>query len=226
MVVIWDIIKKTALFGWEEIIYLVAYNIVTLVALLVGPTLLMTGINIGSALLMLAGSVAMFAIPPALFGLFWLTYQISLGNAVKFGTFWVGAKQHKKTAYFWGGINLLVIITLVSNILFYQAMTVTWAVFVGQFFYGLLVVWLILQLMVLALFPHMVEPNVRLALKNAMALIAVNPFAVIGMAAIVIGEIVLGGNFPVILGLFSVSLAALVASVTVAELIAISRGEK
>ncbi len=225
MVVIWDIIKKTALFGWEEIIYLVAYNIVTLTALLAGPTLLMFGVNGGSALLMLAGSVLMFVIPPTLFGLFWLTYQISLGNAVKFGTFWDGAKQHKKTAYIWGGINLLVILTLVSNILFYQAMAATWAIFVGQFFVGLLVVWFILQLMVLALFPHMVTPNVRQATRNALALIAVNPFAVIGMAAIVIGEIVLGGNFPVILGLFSVSLAALVASVTVAELVAISRGE-
>ena len=223
MVVIWDIIKKTALFGWEEIIYLVTYNIVTLATLLAGPTLVTYGVSGGSALLMLAGWALVFAIPPALFGLFWLTYQISLGNAVKFSTFWDGVKQHRKTAYVWGGINLVVIVTLLSNILFYQAMEADWAAFVGQFFVGVLVVWLILQLMVLAMFPHMVEPGVRLATRNALSLIAINPFAIIGMAAIVIGEFLLGTYFQVVWGLFSVSLAALVASVTVQELVQISR---
>ncbi len=225
MVVIWDILKKTILFGWEEIIYLALANIIALAALLAGPTLVVTGINRGSALLMLAGSVVMFAIPPALFGLFWLTYQISLENAVKFSTFVDGVKHPPKPMFIWGGINLLVVVMLVSNILFYQAMEAGWAVFVGQFFYGLLIVWVILQLLTLAMYPHLETPGFRLALKNALRLLALNPFAIIGMMVIVIGEMALGGYAPVVLGLISVSLAALIASVTVAELIAISREE-
>ncbi len=225
MVVIWDILKKTALFGWEEIIHLVLANIITLAALLAGPTLVITGINRGSALLMLAGSVVMFAIPPALFGLFWLTYQISLGNAVKFSTFVDGVKQPLKPMFIWGGINLLVVVMLVSNVIFYQAMEAAWAAFVAQFFYGVLIVWLILQLLTLAMYPHLETPGFRLALKNTLRLFAINPFAVIGMAVIVIGEVALGGYAPVILGLLSVSLAALVASITVEELVKISRGE-
>lgn len=224
MVVIWDIIKKTAFYGWEEIIYLVIYNIVALIALAAGPSLVIMGLST-SPVLMLLGSVLMFAIPPVLFGLFWLTYQISLGNAVKFGTFWDGAKQHRKTAYIWGGINLLVIVTLIANIVFYQQQPAAWAGYVVMLFNGLLLVWIILQMMVLALFPHMVEPDVRLATRNALALIAINPFAVVAMGAIGVGMLIVGFSFPVILGLFSVSLAALVSSVTVQELIAISRGE-
>jgi len=46
MVVIWDIIKKTAMFGWEEIIYLVIYNIVVLTVLAGGPALVIMGITI------------------------------------------------------------------------------------------------------------------------------------------------------------------------------------
>ena len=79
MVVIWDIIKKTAMFGWEEIIYLVIYNIVALTVLAGGPALVIMGITI-SPLLMMLGSILLFLTPPVLFGLFWLTYQISLGK--------------------------------------------------------------------------------------------------------------------------------------------------
>ena len=185
MVVIWDIIKKTAMFGWEEIIYLVIYNIVALTVLAGGPALVIMGITI-SPLLMMLGSILLFLTPPVLFGLFWLTYQISLGNAVKFSTFWDGAKQHRKTAYIWGGINLVIIVTLVANIIFYQQQKAVWAGYIVLLFIGLLLV---------------------------------------AMAVIGVGGIVLGTIFTVVLGLFSVSLAALVSSITVQELIKISRGE-
>jgi len=174
---------------------------------------------------MMLGSILLFLTPPVLFGLFWLTYQISLGNAVKFSTFWDGTKQHRKTAYIWGGINLVIIVTLVMNIIFYQQQKAVWAGYIVLLFIGLLLVWVVLQMLTLALFPHMVEPNVRLAMKNALMLIAVNPFAVVAMAVIGVGGIVLGTIFTVVLGLFSVSLAALVSSITVQELIKISRGE-
>lgn len=222
MILIWEILKKTLQYGWEEIIYLVIYNIVTLAALLAGPTLLVTGVNSQSALLVVAGIVLLALIPPALFGLFWLTYQISLGNAVKFSTYFDGARQHPKPMAVWGGINLLVMVTLISNVIFYQAMTAAWAGFVGLFFYSLLVVWMVLQLLVLAIYPHLEQPGFRMAFRNAMLLVAVNPFAVLGMAAVAVGGVILGGTVPVLMGLASVSLAALVASVTVKELIAIA----
>ncbi len=226
MILIWDILKKTVLFGWEEIIYLVVYNVLTLVALMAGPSLVVTGVNMSSAGLMLLGSALMFAIPPALFGLFWLTYQISLENAVKFSTYFDGAKQHPKPMVIWGGINLLVVVTLISNIIFYQSLETTWAGYAGIFFYALFIVWIILQLLMLAMYPHLEIPSFRLAMKNSLKLLAINPFAIIGMAVIIIAEIALGGYFTVVLGIISVSLAALVANVTVGELIAAMRKEK
>lgn len=223
MVVIWDILKKTMVFGWEEIIYLVPANIVTLTALLAGPSLMLMGINRGAVWLMLAGSVAIFAIPPALFGLFWLTYQTSLGNAVKFSTFVDGAKQNPKPMYIWGGINFIVSVTLISNIVFYQGFTANWAVFVGQLFYGLLIFWIILQLLTLAMYPHLEVQSFRTAFTNSLKLMAINPFAVVGMAIITIGVMALGGYTPVVLGLLAVSFTALIASVTVEELTTIAR---
>jgi len=222
MTIIWDVLKKTMLFGWEEIIYLVIFNIVTLTALVLGPALVFIGVN-KSVALMALGSMAMFAAPPALFGLFWLTYQISLGNAVKFSTYVDGARQYPKAAYIWGGVNMFIVVMLISNIIFYQSLAATWAGFAAVFFDGLLIVWVVLQLLTLALYPHLVEPSFRLAMKNALVLVAVNPFAVVGMAVIAVGGVLLGLYVPVLLGLISVSLAALVVSVTVDELIALTK---
>lgn len=215
------ILKKTVKFLWDESIYLVIYNVLTLIAVLGGPFLLLLGFPIS----MLAGAVLLFAAPPALFGMFWLTYQISLGNAVGFGTYFEGVKQHKKAAYIWGGINLVVLITLLLNIFFYQGIAAQWSFWVGTFFVGLLITWVVLQLLTLALYPHMTEPNFKLALRNALSLVAVNPFAVIGMAIVAIGILWVGAKVPLVLGFLSIAVAALIAAVTVRELVELTRGK-
>jgi len=213
------IFVKTVKFLWEESIYLVVYNVLTLIAVLGGPALLLSGIPI----VMLIGGIFLFAAPPALFGIFWLTYQISLENAVGFGTYFEGAKQHLKATYIWGGINLVVVITLASNVLFYQGIEAQWSFWVGTLFMGLLISWVVVQLLMLALYPHMVEPNFKLTIRNALSLIAVNPFAVVGMAIVAIGILWLGVKIPLVLAFLSIAVAALIAAVTVAALVAVTR---
>ncbi len=213
------IFVKTIKFLWEESIYLVIYNVLTLIAVLGGPMLLLSGVPIMMGL----GGIVLLAAPPALFGMFWLTYQISLDNAVGFGTYFEGAKQHKKAAYIWGAINLVVLITLMSNVLFYQGIEAQWSFWVGTLFMGLLISWVVVQLLTLALYPHMVEPSFKLAIRNALSLIAVNPFAVVGMAIVAIGIVWVGAKVPLVLGFLSIAVTALIAGVTVTELVAVTR---
>ncbi len=218
MSLIWPIIKKTLLYLWDESFYLVIFNVLTVIIVAGGPILLMTGLT-GSIGALLLAAPLLLAMPLAIFGLFWLTYQISEGKAVKFSTYFGGAKDLLQPAYVWGGINLGVGFLLAINIVFYRGQGTNWGIYAAAFFAGLSLFWLILQLLALSLYPRLVKPGFKLALRNAMVLLSMRPAAALSLLLLALIVIVLGMFVPLTAIIISFSFIALLANMTTAEIL-------
>ena len=161
--VIWTILKKALLDFWEDMLYLVIFNVAWLVgAMLVIPYPFMT------------------------FGLFYTAYDIGQGKGIKLSTPFKYGKQTWKTAYIWGVINLVVLILFWMNFRFYGGFEAQWAVVLQLFFLALTIFWVILQLITLALYPRLVEPGFKLAIRNAAVIMARHPLVMLVLLMIII----------------------------------------
>ena len=124
--------------------------------------------------------------PFVTFGLFYTARDIGLGKGIKFKTVFVYGKDYWKPAYIWGGLNLLMLVVLWMNIRFYSGLEAQWAGFVQLIFVALIIFWLILQLISLAIYPRLVEPGFKLALRNAAVIMARYPLAVLVYVGLII----------------------------------------
>lgn len=219
MSLLWKIIKRTSMGIWEELFYLVVFNLAVVGPAWVGMNLIGNGWASGVILFLSLGALCLLAIPPALFGLFQATDQISKGNAVKISTFTEGAKNTFKPAYIWGGVNLVVLVVLVANIVFYLQLTTAWAPTAGMFFVGLGIIWGVLQLLALSLYPRLVKPDFKLAQKNSMAMLGMKPVLLLGITVISAILLAVGALIPLIFLLFVISIIALLFSITTDEIL-------
>lgn len=221
MSLLWKIIKRTSMGIWEEIFYLVVFNLAVVAPALVGINLISYGWTSGIILFLPLGVLCLLAVPPALFGLFQATDQISRGNAVKMSTFTDAIKASLKPAYIWGGVNLVVGVILLANMAFYFQMTAAWAPTAGMFFVGLNIIWGVLQLLALSLYPRLVKPDFRLAQKNAMAIIGMKPALLLGVTAVTLILLVVSAfiQLQLLFLLFVVSIVALLFSITTDEIL-------
>lgn len=137
---------------WDELLYMVIFNVICVCCLVVFPLF-----------------------PFALFGLFYIAYDIGKGKAVKLSLFFSYAKQTWTLAATWGGINLLVMAILIANLAFYTGIQAQWAVVMRLLILGCIISWAVLQLIALALYPRLVEPGFKMALRNAAAVMGLSP---------------------------------------------------
>jgi uncharacterized membrane protein YesL len=127
------------------------------------------------------------------FGRFFTVYDIGQGKGIKLSTFFGHARRQLKPAYIWGGINLGILLVLGTNIRFYEGLAqagAQWAVYVRLVMIGLIILWLVLQLIALALYPRLDRPGFKLALRNAAILVARYPESIL-VLAILTGLIIL-----------------------------------
>lgn len=192
MKLIWPIIKDTGVYFWEELFYLVIYNLLTVLTIAPGVYMLWTSPNIDPppppTIYIPMAILLMSLAPYMLFSLFSIVYEISEGKAIKFSTFFKGGRQMLKQAYIWWLINVGVLIVLIGNIAFYNSLDATWSVYAGMLFVGILVAWLLTQAFALTLYPRLIEPGFKLATKNAMVIIAKYPatILVVGLISLVL----------------------------------------
>jgi hypothetical protein len=181
---IWTALKQTVSEIWEELLYLILFNVIALV-----------------------GIILIIPWPFVTFGLFEVAYDIGQGKGIKFTTFFTRAAQVWKQAYIWGAINLGAIIVLAVNLNFYANTTASWAAFAQILMMGLSIFWFTLQLIMLPLYPRLEEPGFRLALRNAAVLIAryqLPTLTILIILAVVVGlTVFLQQYWFVLLGFFS-----------------------
>ncbi len=189
---IWDVIKKSGSDIWDEILYLIIFNVIWLL-----------------------GTILVIPYPFVTFGLFFTVRDIGQGKGIKFVTFFAHAYRMWKQAYIWGGINLFVLVILGINIKFYADFAnagAQWAALVQLFILGLTFLWGILQLVALPLYPRLEEPGFKMAIRNAAILAGRYPLAMITLVVVAVLILVISYIFPIVAVLLPVAVIAAVAN--------------
>lgn len=157
-----QVIKKSATDVWDELLYVIVFNVVWLV-----------------------GAVSIIFWPFVTFGLFSIAKDIGDGKGIKFSNFFSYARQMWKPAYIWGGINLAMFIMLWLNLNFYGGLEAQWAGIAQLLIIALAIFWAILQLIALGLYPRLVEPSFKLALRNAAVIMAHHPMMTLVLLVVI-----------------------------------------
>ncbi len=194
---LWEIIKNSAADIWDEMLYLMIFNIIWLI-----------------------GLILVIPWPLVTFGLFFTVYDIGEAKGIGFGTFWGHARRMWRQAYLWGVINLAILIIAWVNLNFYARVEAEWAGFAQMFMLALILFWLILQLIALPFYPRLEQPSFKLALRNAGVTIGRQPLAIF-LLVIVVGLILaIASFFSAVLFLGAFSIIAVVANRVVAAVVA------
>jgi len=121
------------------------------------------------------GTVLILFWPFVTFALFYTVKDIGDGFGIKFSKFFSYGRQSWKLAYVWGLINVVAYSLLLFNIRFYGGFGTQWALFLQILFFSLVVFWIIIQLMMLAMYPRLQEPGFKLAVRNSAVIVGRNP---------------------------------------------------
>lgn len=194
---LWDVIKQSAGDIWEEMLFVITFNIIWLL-----------------------GSLLIIPWPFVTFGLFAIVYDIGQGKGIKFTRFFSYAHQSWKQAYIWGGINLGVLLILWINIRYYGSIEAQWAAILQMFMAALAFAWIALQLVALPLYPRLEEPGFKLALRNAAILASHYPMAVLALVIIAALILALSSFLPAIAFLGAFAIIAIIANRLVGALVA------
>jgi uncharacterized membrane protein YesL len=172
---VFNAIKNSAIDIWEEMLYLMIFNLIWLI-----------------------GSFLIIPWPFLTFGLFAIVHDIGQGKGIKFGKFFQYGRQMWKPAYIWGGINLGVALVLWINIGFYAGIDSQWALIVRVILMALAIIWIVLQLVALPIYPRLAEPSFKLALRNAAIVVSRYPLSILILLIIVAVLLTISSIFPAI----------------------------
>ena len=213
---IWPVLRESVIYFWEELFYLLIYNIIVLLTLVPGAIFISISIQgqVSPLFYVPVAVILLSAFPYAIFGLFGTIDQIADGKAIKISTFFSEGRKLLKQAYIWWLVNVVVIIILLTNIIFYVNLETQWSGYVTFFFVGILLTWLLTQVFALTFYPKLTEPGFKTASRNAMALIAIQPIAVVLMGVLALAIIVAGVMIRLIGLLIMFSLAATLINMT------------
>jgi uncharacterized membrane protein YesL len=193
---IWPIIKKSVIDLWDEMLYLVVFNVLWFV-----------------------GTLLIVPWPFVTFALFYIARDVTDGKGIKWGKFFQYGRGTWRQAYTWGAFNIIVLGLLVFNILFYARYSAQWAALLQLFFVSLTAFWIVLQLMAVALYPNLVEPSLRLATRNAAILMGRHPLVVVFVLAVIIIVLIIAVLFPALIALIAISYIAVLITVMVDVLV-------
>ena len=127
--------------------------------------------------------------PPATFGIYYVTNQLTHGRSLGLRGLLEGGRRYFLKSWLWMLLNLLVLAVVVSNIWFYGQFDADWAVIVRMFLSFLGLVWLIVQFYALPYLMEQEEKSLRLALRNGLFTFLASPgytAVVAGLAALVV----------------------------------------
>lgn len=178
----WSLIKKTGLDVWDEMFKLMVFNILWVVAIL-----------------------TVLPWPFITFGLFFTAKDLGEGKGIPFSAPFTYGLQVLKSAYIWAIINLGVFLGIFLNLTFYAAVEASWVQFFRFFVLALALFWVVIQLVMLAMYPRLTEPSFRLALRNSVIIVARHPWPILALLIGIVLILVISGFMPVLLLLLSIS---------------------
>jgi hypothetical protein len=207
---IWQAIKQAALDLRDETLLLMAFNIIWVIG--IAPFVLFMYVSLGMEFYLifwLIGIVLLTPLPFVTFAMFAIVFDIGQGKGIKLGTFFVYGWQALKLAYTWGGINLVIFTLLIINYQFYGGIEAAWGGAVQILFLAILLVWAMLQLVALAIYPRLEEPGFKLAVRNAVVVVARYPLLIFTLLGLIVIIGVISIFLQIIILLFTFSMIAL-----------------
>ena len=193
----WLTIKKTATDAWDELLLLMVFNFIWVV-----------------------GTVLVIPFPFVTFSLFYIVKDVGEGRGISFAKYFGYGRKTLKPAYIWGGINLVIYGLAYINLRFYDGFEAQWAELVGLFFGMLLLAWTVIQLVSLPIYPRLVEPSFRLAMRNAAVITGRHTFKIILMIIVIAAILLASSLLPVFLILVSFSVVAVLMNNVIEVIIA------
>ena len=141
--------------------------------------------------------------PPATFGLYHVVYNMFNGEATGVRGMIEGGRQYFGKAWIWGIINLLVVITIYVNIIFYGGIEAIWGFYLQIFIIFLAVLWILTQFYGLPFFFEQEVKSLKIALRNGLFTTLASPFFSLILLVIILLVVVLSSVFiiPTFLGL-------------------------
>lgn len=163
--------KKAVSIIWEESILLIGLNVIIFLAIV--PALLFFNLSseFVSVFTSIINTLLFFPVVFFLFPLFYLLYDVASGNAVKIKGYFHYMRLTWKLALRWGGINLIIFLLVTWNLRFYAQFEAQWAGIMQLSFLSILLIWIVLQCLMLPIYPRMKTPGYKLALQNAMSIL-------------------------------------------------------
>ncbi|HSO27116.1 MAG TPA: DUF624 domain-containing protein [Anaerolineales bacterium] len=129
-------------------------------------------------------SVLVITLPPAQAGLYYATNQIAHREAISWRTFFVGFREYFWLSWRWTLLNLLVLIVIAANYIFYGRFDAGWARVVQALMPGLAGVWLALQTFTFPLLLEQADRRQWVALRNSAVLFV--RFPLMGMTLLIV----------------------------------------
>jgi uncharacterized membrane protein YesL len=124
--------------------------------------------------------------PAAAAGLYYTTNQLAHQKSISWRTFFEGFRQLFWLGWRWALMNLVVVVLLYVNIVFYGQFHTQWADFVQGLFITLSVFWAIVQVFTFPLLIEQHDRRLRVALRNSLVVIMRRLGFVIGLLLVMI----------------------------------------
>ncbi|MFC1960401.1 DUF624 domain-containing protein [Chloroflexota bacterium] len=166
-------------------------------------------------LMLLACSLTIVLLPPALAALYTITGELAYGQSLGFGDYLRAMRQYFVKSWLWALLNIAVFAILGSNMAFYSRMAASWATIPYTIFLLLGLYWFIFQVY---FWPYMMkqeEPSIRTALRNTLLTSLASPgftLVIVAVSLLILGLSALF-VFPILLG--TATLVALLGSMAV-----------
>lgn len=120
-------------------------------------------------------SLTVVLYPMALFGVYEQALDLTHGIRTGIMGFWQGFKRYWRKSLLWGLLNLFVVVLLGFNVWFYSGISNVMGLVLMLLMSGLLIFWLIWQFYSVSCFFLQEEKTLKVAWKNGLAVILLQP---------------------------------------------------
>ncbi len=154
-------------------------------------------------------SLTVVLFPAAIFGIYQESLDLTHRERSGLIGFWKGFKQHLTKSLGWGGINLVVVLILVTNVWFYYNSLVESAPFLTIVTILMGVVWFIWQFFSVSCFFLQEDKTLKVAWKNGFVTIIKQPLYALIISLVMLALLVLSFSVYIPLVLGSIPLIAI-----------------
>lgn len=150
-------------------------------------------------------TVTVLLAPPALFAIYDATQQLVRGAAPNLKELYLGLRRYFFISWLWLLANVLCLLVLAANVMFYSRIDATWALYVRTIFLGLVLFWLAMQFYAIPYLMFQDTKSLRIAWRNAFLTILASPGYTLVLLFISLLLLVLGVTtaIPFVLGMLT-----------------------